>query len=98
MWPYRSEHECRRWCRWDQLKRQMGQGFSDLAQAVTYITSHDTQDPGEWRYMNEVLAALLQAQGWTDTSTSSIRAFVAGLGQAPPQLSGLVLTSSGPRW
>jgi hypothetical protein len=29
---------------WIQLERQLGQGFSDLAQAVTYITSHDPQD------------------------------------------------------
>jgi 1,4-alpha-glucan branching enzyme len=74
---------------WDEFKRQIGPGFSDLAQAVIYITSHDTQDPGEWRYMNEVLAALLQAEGWTDTSTSSIREFVAGLGQAPAHLQDL---------
>ena len=74
---------------WDEFKRQMGPGFSDLAQAVIYITSHDTQDPGEWRYMNEVLAALLQTQGWTDPSTASIRGFVAGLGQAPPYIQDL---------
>jgi 1,4-alpha-glucan branching enzyme len=63
---------------WDDLGRQMRRGFSDLSQAINYVTSHDVEKPGEHRFMNEVLGRLLRERGLGDGSVADVRAVVDG--------------------
>jgi 1,4-alpha-glucan branching enzyme len=51
------------WALWDDWDRRLKGGFTDLAQAVNYITSHDVEQHGEQRFLNYILADLLCQRG-----------------------------------
>jgi 1,4-alpha-glucan branching enzyme len=40
---------------WDDYKHGFREGWSDLAQAINYLTSHDMEKKDEWRMMNYIL-------------------------------------------
>lgn len=56
---------------WDDWSHEFKQGFTDLAQAVDYVTSHDMQQPNEQRLMNLFLADLLTTRHLIDLSDQS---------------------------
>jgi len=68
---------------WDDLGRAFRDGFSDLAQAVNYITSHDVENEGEQRFMNEALGGLLRIRGLGDGSVEQVRRVLADPSPSP---------------
>ena len=48
---------------WDDMKRSGQPGFSDLSQAVNYLTSHDVEKEHEKRIMNYLFSPLLRWYG-----------------------------------
>ena len=58
---------------WDDLPRRFNRGFADLSEAVNYLTSHDVQNEGEQRYMNDVFARLLRERHLGDGSVGNVR-------------------------
>jgi 1,4-alpha-glucan branching enzyme len=78
---------------WNGLSQQFDPGFSDLANSVPYITSHDVADAP--RLMNIILGPMLQAAGLGDTSYQSVMAAVDGADDSSnPALTALVATAA----
>ncbi len=63
---------------WNDWNRQFDEGFGDMAQRVVYLTSHDVEQDGEQRLLNDLLINELRARGWTDTSFQNVRSVVEG--------------------
>jgi 1,4-alpha-glucan branching enzyme len=49
---------------WDDLKKSGQPGFSDMAQAVNYLTSHDVEKDHEKRIMNYLFSPILRERGY----------------------------------
>jgi 1,4-alpha-glucan branching enzyme len=64
---------------WDDLGHAFKPGFTDLTQAVDYVTSHDVE--GGPRLLTTILGALLAQHGF-DGSWGAVRALVDGVGAA----------------
>lgn len=58
------------WNDWDHI---FNQGFDDLAQAVTYVTSHDVEGVGEQRFFNDVFGRILQQRHLGGSDVNTIR-------------------------
>lgn len=58
---------------WDDWDHRFKEGFTDLAQAVNYVTSHDVQEQGEQRFMNYIFGDLLRIRGLGDGSVGNVR-------------------------
>ncbi len=64
---------------WDDLPRRFERGFADLSEAINYVTSHDVGNPGEQRYLNDVLGQLLRERRLGDGSVDNVRRLVDDL-------------------
>ncbi len=64
------------WRSWNDWDHSFKEGFDDMAQAVTYITSHDVEKEGEQRYFNAVFARILRQRQLADGNVETIRAIV----------------------
>lgn len=58
---------------WDDYSRSVKRGFTDLAQSVNYVTSHDVGQDGEQRYLNQALAEILRYLNLGDGSVANVR-------------------------
>lgn len=58
---------------WDDYSSATKRGFTDLAQAINYVTSHDVGNEGEQRYMNDAFAQILRYVGLGDGSVANVR-------------------------
>lgn len=58
---------------WNDWDHRFVDGFGDISQAVNYITSHDVQEEGEQRFMNDIFGDLLRLRGMGDGSVDNVR-------------------------
>jgi 1,4-alpha-glucan branching enzyme len=58
---------------WDDYGHATKRGFTDLAQAVNYVTSHDVGNEGEQRYLNDTFAQILRYLNLGDGSVANVR-------------------------
>lgn len=58
---------------WDEYSHAVKRGFTDLAQAVNYVTSHDVGNEGEQRYLNDAFAQILRYLDLGDGSVANVR-------------------------
>ncbi len=58
---------------WDEFSHSPKRGFTDLAQAVNYVTSHDVEKDGEQRFLNDAFAQILRYLGLGDGSDANVR-------------------------
>jgi 1,4-alpha-glucan branching enzyme len=70
------------WRQWNGLGRRFHDGFGDLAEAVNYITSHDVEQPGEQRFVTEILGEILRERGLGDGGVEQVRRAVDGAATA----------------
>lgn len=63
---------------WEEMDRKFREGFSDLCQAVNYISSHDVEKEGEERFMNRILERILPLRKHGDGSIENVRDVVDG--------------------
>jgi 1,4-alpha-glucan branching enzyme len=75
---------------WDDWNHQYAPGFSDMAKAINYVTSHDTQERNEERLMDYFLGDLLRQRGLvtnpTETETELIKRVVDNISSQPPAI------------
>jgi 1,4-alpha-glucan branching enzyme len=79
------------WQAWDDLSHSYRPaGFTDLSQAVNYITSHDVAGYTEQRLMNFYLSEILRYEGKTpnpgETETEMIRRLVDSIASQPADI------------
>lgn len=58
---------------WDEYSHASKRGFTDLAQAVNYVTSHDVGNEGEQRYLNDAFSQILRYLNLGDGSVANVR-------------------------
>jgi 1,4-alpha-glucan branching enzyme len=71
---------------WDDVDREFGDGFADLAKAVNYLTSHDIGEADEARLMNFVFGDLVADEGLGDGSVDNVRYLIDELVTAAPEV------------
>ena len=64
------------WQTWDEPSKEFKAGFSDMAQAVNYITSHDVEKHHEQRYFSFCFGSLLRERNLSDGNINAIKFFV----------------------
>ncbi|MFC6826646.1 alpha-amylase family glycosyl hydrolase [Halopelagius fulvigenes] len=69
---------------WDDTDRKFEEGFTDLSQAVNYVTSHDMGQRGEQRLMNYVFGELVRERGLGDGSVENVKYLLDNLVTAAP--------------
>ncbi|SFF86901.1 1,4-alpha-glucan branching enzyme [Halopelagius inordinatus] len=69
---------------WDDRDRAFEEGFTDLSQAVNYMTSHDMGERGEQRLMNYIFGELVRERGIGDGSIDNVRYLLDELVTAAP--------------
>lgn len=69
---------------WDDRDRAFEEGFTDLSQAVNYMTSHDMGERGEQRLMNYLFGELVRERGIGDGSIDNVRYLLDELVTAAP--------------
>ena len=58
---------------WDDFSHSTKRGFTDMAQAVNYVTSHDVGGEGQQRYLNEAFSQILRYLNLGDGSVANVR-------------------------
>ncbi|MBF0305385.1 MAG: alpha amylase C-terminal domain-containing protein [Alphaproteobacteria bacterium] len=71
--------------RWDDWSKRFDGGFADMAQSITYLTSHDVEQDGERRLMNHVLSSLLRYFGHGDGGVAQVRGIATDLASDAPR-------------
>lgn len=71
---------------WDDWDHRFKEGFTDMAQAVNYITSHDVAQEHEQRFMNYVFGDLLRQRGLADGSVNTVRHLLDNISSAEPEV------------
>jgi 1,4-alpha-glucan branching enzyme len=74
------------WQMWDDWDHSFKEGFSDMAQSVNYITSHDVEKEGEQRLMNYIFGDLLRRRQLGSGSVDNIRWLSDNLAAADPRV------------
>ncbi len=64
------------WQTWDDMSKIFKPGFDDMAQAVSYITSHDVEKHHEQRYFSFCFGSLLRERNLSDGNLDAIKFFV----------------------
>jgi 1,4-alpha-glucan branching enzyme len=71
-------------CRtWDEYSKGFREGFTDLAQAVNYLTSHDVEAEGEQRLMNQLFGQILRQRELGSGTVEDVRGRIADMAGQP---------------
>jgi 1,4-alpha-glucan branching enzyme len=71
---------------WDGWGHQFKSGFGDLAQAVSYVTSHDVGKVDQERFMNYAFGELLRRRGVRDVSVAQIQSYTSSIASQTPEI------------